>query len=173
LTERALALLHDSRRETSPIEALVERALRRVRLLGPTDREGRLLQVAEELSQGLDEPTRRALWNHVRVYVGLACAGWAANRTLSQETRASAFVAAIGLAATASMNLRAVMGLDDRLRVLAGAGVDPGLREAATRVVAGWYKGEAEILRALGPVLDRLDGPEDLDEVEESADQSR
>jgi hypothetical protein len=171
--ERARALLRDSPHEPLLLEQLAERALGLVQLPALTERENRPLRVAAELSHGVDEATRRALRHHVRVYVGLASSSWAMNASFSRDTRIASVVAAVALAAISSENLREVMGLNARLRGLATLDVHRDLGLLAVRVAAAGQVSEAEVARALGSILDRLDAPSDPSPVRKTPEWER
>jgi hypothetical protein len=148
--DRIAALLAQA--ETWSITLPTMRAIRFLEVEGLTEREDRLLRLAEEF--GLDPETSAAFQDHVRVYLGLVFSSWASNRALTETTRTAAFCCAVALATSSGENLREVMGLHEKLRGLAREGVDDELAAIALRVAAGNRHGA---LRTLEPVLARLE----------------
>ncbi len=161
--ERVEHLLSSSASPAAPIERIVLRALRLVVLDSLTQREERLLSLAEEI--GLDEGMRSVFVSHARVYLALACCSWALDAERDASSRNAAFAAAIVLGASASENLREVMGLNDKLRLVADTDVDRGLSVNAILVASGDSHGDLAAYRAIEPVLTRLEASRTRSEV--------
>jgi len=93
-----------------------------------------------------------ALASHAYIYVALACCSWVANAALPANARNAAAIAAIALGAISSSNLRELMGLDEKLRALSTAPLDPEVLGCASE----FHLGVIECTPALVPVLERI-----------------
>jgi hypothetical protein len=128
-----------------PAARTARRALERVRVDALTDREKRLVELAEEFGPEPGFMQRSQMW----VYLALALLSFARNRALTLDTRRAAYAAAIALASNTILTLRENMGLDEQLRDLVG--LDSELGALALRVVAGRPAGT---IHAIERVLD-------------------
>ena len=158
--DRVAALLAQA--ETWSVTLSTMRAIRFIEIENLTEREERLLRLAEEL--GLDPGSSAAFQDHVRVYLALVFASLASERALTKTTRTAAFYSAVALATSSGENLREVMGLNEKLRDLSRDERDRELGMTALRVAGGNRHGA---LRALESVLVRLE--DTSDEGEETA----
>lgn len=151
LSKRARSLLRPTS-ATSPVDQLATRFLALVRVDRPTERERRLVSLAEQIAVA-DGRTRDILGSHLRIYVALACCSWATDGSLDERSRSAAFAAAIALGAIASQNLREVMGLDEKLRAAADASHERSLVELARRAASREFTGELDVYRSLEPIV--------------------
>ncbi len=126
-----IAELLDSAGTFWPAALTARRALDHVHIESLTEREERLLALAEELGPQPSLMLRSQMW----VYIALAFLSFASNRALTLGARRASLAAAIALASNTIVTLRENMGLNEKLREMVG--LDPELGPLVIRVVTG------------------------------------